>query len=159
VAIHDEKGFALSVEGGEALIKMLRTLERRGQRDFKNAVKRTERAQLAPMRAKARAEAPKLSGRLKRAINLREWRGRSRSQIAFELYIRAGGSRSDPRGAFYGWMVERGHKTRGGKSAVPGRHMLLRTYEAYGRQAGDTLRATIMGLIDAAVNAGGSGTR
>jgi hypothetical protein len=153
----------VTVTGARQVAGMLAALDRAGTRGVRAAVRRVERQLLGPMLQAARSAAPRDTGRLQKAIKIQAWkaRGANRGQLAVELRIKPGLSRADPGGAYYGWMVERGHFTRHPKGGgppryVPGKYMITRAYDAHGVAAGRGLADAVRGVIDAAFRSGGS---
>src|ERR1035437_3236882 len=62
---------------------------------------------IRPMRDAAKAESPEETGRLIKAIKIK--RLKPHNDIAYGLFIAAGKTRDDEKGAWYGRFVEQGH--------------------------------------------------
>jgi HK97 gp10 family phage protein len=78
-----------------------------------------------------RAAAPVKTGRLKRAIKIKNSkinRIKKNGKIGVYIAIDPGKKRNDPKGCFYGKFVEGGYRRRGG--TVEGKHFIRRTYHA-----------------------------
>ena len=87
-----------------------------------------------------REAAPKRTGRLRRAIvvkNSRIHQRRRNGQVGVYITIRKGKSRKDPKGAPYGTFVESGYKR--GKRIVPGRYFVRNTYNRLKRPAAELI--------------------
>ena len=86
----------------------------------------------------ARANAPKVTGALRRGLrvaNSRIYNGRrSAHVIGLYLSLRKGKGRRDSRDAFYGRWVESGFRARGSKQ-VEGQRFVQRAYESRKHQA------------------------
>jgi len=140
----------VDVKGGAEAEALLARLSRAEGRQLRNACRRAVRKHLAPLRTLARANVPVKTGRLRKAIKLKEWRKAARGEVGSRLVVDPGATRADPHGAFYGMMVEQGHLTRGGKF-VPGAFFLTRAYAAGGQAAGQAAARDIGEAIDEVV--------
>jgi len=71
-----------------------------------------------------RREAPKQSGRLRRAVHVasnRKYNPRTNGKVGVSIKIRKGKSRNDPRGAYYGHMIIGGHIASGRRRGGTGK--------------------------------------
>ncbi len=127
----------MDIAGGDEIADMLDRLGKAEQREFKKAAKRSTREGLKPMHQAARAAAPRVSGRLRKAIKLRTWRRPKPGEVGMKLFIDPGKSRDDPAGAYYGEMIECGHVASG--TYVPGRYMIRNAEARFGVAAQDNL--------------------
>lgn len=88
-----------------------------------------------------RDAAPKKTGRLRRAIvvrNSRINRRRVNGKVGLYIQVKPGRTRNDPKGALYGQWVERGYKARG-KTDVAPRHFVTATFAAHKQAALDAI--------------------
>lgn len=122
---------SMQVTGGDEIASLLDDLGTAGP-EFKKAAKKATREGLRPIHADAKANAPRVTGRLRKAIKLRAWRRPARGEVGVKVSIDPGRKRDDPSGAYYGIMVEGGFVANG--VYVPGRHMLEIAYRR-GKQA------------------------
>ena len=134
------------VTGGDAIAASLDRLSKAGQREFKKAAKKATREGLKPLHAAAKAGVPVETGRLRKAVKLRAWRRPKQGEVGMKVFIDPGDNRADPRGAYYGSMVESGHIAGG--TYVPGRHFLRRAAAAHGQAAQATLSAALSKAAD-----------
>lgn len=114
---------AMTVEGGDYVLKMLDQLGKAEQGAFRKAAKRTTRAGLKPMHAAARSATPKVSGRAQKAIKLRAWKNPKPGEVGHKIEF----DRS-AKGAWYVLRLESGYIADG--TFVPGRHMIANAYES-----------------------------
>jgi len=122
----EDKMLEMQISGGDEIASMLDDLGTAEKREFKKTAKKEVRAALRPIHAVAKATAPRVTGRLRRAIKLRAWRRPARGEVGVKVSIDPGRKRNDPNGAYYGLMVEGGFVANG--VYVPGRHMLEIAY-------------------------------
>lgn len=89
------------------------------------------------MQAKARAGAPKLTGRLRRGIVVKKSKihnGKRNETIGVYLTLQKGKGRKDPKDAFYGRFIEDGWNARG-KSRT-GKGQSFEIVQRFGRRTG-----------------------
>jgi len=123
----------MSISGGARLERLFRNLAKAETGAVKKEVRREVRAEIKPIRRAARAAAPARTGRLRRAIKARAWKRPARGEVGMKVLIDRGASRDDPRGAYYGAMVNSGY-VRGGR-AVAGAHFMERAARSEGPAA------------------------
>lgn len=98
-----------------------------------------------------RAAAPVKTGRLKKAIKLKNSRInslRKNGKVGLYITVSPGKSRRDPKGAYYAKWVEVGYKKgskrvgkrgRTGGVRIEGKHFVLKSFNATKRQSADTI--------------------
>jgi len=143
----------MQVAGGEKIAKMLDRLGAAETGEFKKAAKKETRDGLKPMLKSARAAAPRKTGRLRKAIKLRAWKRPNKGEVGSKVFIDPGRKRDDPRGAYYGSMVESGH-IAGGRY-IPGRYMIRNAYERRGAEAQRQVAAGLSAAADKIIKKGG----
>jgi hypothetical protein len=142
----------LQVTGGDKVAKMLDKLGKAEQGEFKKAAKKETREGLRAILAAAKAAAPVQTGRLRKAIKLRAWRRPGRGEVGNKVFIDPGRKRDDPRGAYYGSMIESG-RVVGGRY-IAGRYMLTNAYKQGGDAAQRKLSAGISAVADRIITGG-----
>jgi HK97 gp10 family phage protein len=91
------------------------------------------------MQAKARAGAPKLTGRLRRGIVVKKSKinnGKRKEALGVYLTIRTGKGRKDPKDAFYGRFIEDGWNAKGKSNRGTGKRKRLETVSRFGSRTG-----------------------
>ena len=103
----------VTIDGINELVKNMRELSD----DLKgNPLRNAARAMAKIVHEAAVQKAPEDTGRLKRAIKMRLLSVKDRdaatkvgdSRELFDIYVKTGRTRDDPKGAYYWWMVENG---------------------------------------------------
>lgn len=130
------------IDGGAAIEKMLNGLAAAPKREFKKIMRKELTDNLKPMQAEAKSRAPKLTGRLRRAIKIKSVKG-APGDIIRVMEINRGKKRNDKRGAYYGWMIEFGY-IAGGKYKPGKRFMTI----AYLRNKNRALRKSVEALTE-----------
>jgi hypothetical protein len=143
------EAFSVHVEGGDAIAAMLARLDRLGKKDFKTLARKSAREAATPILDAARAAAPVRTGRLKRAIRKSVWKHPAAGEVGIKISIARGKSRDDPRGAYYGAMIETGYLAGG--RYVPGRYMLTNAHAMHGAAAAAKMAADLARAADAAI--------
>ena len=124
------------------LVNMPRKLARK-------AVKTGIRKGIAPIRKHARANAPKDTGRLRRAIKSRVWKRPKKGEYGYKVIIDRGNSRDDPKGAWYGYFVDEGYVKEDGKH-VEGKHFMTNAFDSQKDRAADiTIKEIERGIDEA----------
>lgn len=120
--------FELKVTGLKEVNKSLYAFSQQlGDRVVKGAL----RQGALLMQKKARASAPKITGRLRAGIvvkNSRIHNGKRKETIGVYLTLRKGKGKADPKDAFYGRFVEDGWNARGKKAGAGGRSAITSTF-------------------------------
>lgn len=127
----------MSVSGGDKIAKTLENLGKPAQIEFKKAAKRAMRTAMKPVLAAARGGVRNRSGRLKRAVKMRAWRKPKRGEVGVKVFIDPGKSRDDPKGAWYGGIVNGGYIQNG--RYHPGQHFMEHAHDSHGKKAGEDL--------------------
>lgn len=135
--------FAIQVQGGPALRRKLEALGR----DVKPVMRKAMRAGGKVILPAVKANAPEISGRLKRGIRLRAAK-RSRRYVGITVTSSKGFFKGDD---FYTAFQEFGWKTgkRGTnkRRSVPGKHFMERAARSKGKAAGDVVVSTAWRLL------------
>ncbi len=137
-----QTAMSATVTGGDQLARELAALGQADKREFRAAIRRDMRQQIAVLREAARAGAPMRTGRLRRAIKVKAWTHPAAGEIGVKLIINRGVSRDDTGGAYYGWMIEFGRILNG--RYLAGRYMLTHAYEQHGQAAADAVSDGIL---------------
>jgi HK97 gp10 family phage protein len=91
------------------------------------------------MQAKARAGAPKITGRLRRGIVVKKSKinnGKRKETLGVYLTLRTGKGRKDPKDAFYGRFLEDGWNARGKSNGAKGKGKRFEIVSRFGKRTG-----------------------
>lgn len=91
------------------------------------------------MQAKARAGAPRLTGRLRRGIVVKKSKinnGKRNETLGVYLTLRTGKGRKDPKDAFYGRFIEDGWNSRGKSNGKTGKGKRFEIVSMFGSRTG-----------------------
>jgi hypothetical protein len=136
----------MDIRGLRKLQKTLKRMSDADKKELRKAAKRETREAMRPLHRAARANAPVETGRLRKAVKLRAWKRPEPGEVGIKVVVNPGRGRDDPRGAYYGMMVEQGYIANG--TYVPGRYYLKRAYEAHHAGALRDLSGRLSKTID-----------
>lgn len=141
---------SLNVEGLDELENYLEELPKK---DAKKAVRRGLTPGARKLVDAARAAAPVDTGRLRKAIKAKSTNRKylKYSEVARDLYINPGKSRDDPKGAWYGPMVDSGYISKSGKH-VPGHHFMDKAYNSTADIAASIAQEKILEQLEKAAD-------
>jgi hypothetical protein len=136
----------MQIEGGEEFLAMMGRLDKAEKAEFKAAAKAACDDGLQLVLAAILPLVPVLTGKLKEHIKILAWKNSPRGEVAKKVEIHTG-SRGGPHDVHYGYIVDSGYVTAGGK-CVSGRHFMEGGYNASHEAAQETASRDISEAIE-----------